>query len=439
MPPDDLHAVPATELARLIRDREVSSTEVVQAHLDRIAEVNPQLNAVVQFAPDALKRAGVADDAIVRGEPVGPLHGVPFTAKDWIETEGLICAAGFEERRDYVPKRDAAVVARIRQAGGILLGKTNVVTGAPIYERPNNPHDLSRTPGSSSSGEAAIVAAGGSPFGIGSDSGGSIRWPAHCTGIVGLKPSTGLVPNSGHFPRIGHMSDPRTAIGPLTRSARDLGPLLQVLAGADSRDPGAFPIGIGDPAAVSLEGLRVATFTDLPGARPTDETIAAVTSAASVLGAAGCTVEAAAPARLEEALPITRAYWARVQSVSFQQWIPNQQGTLDADRIEASRFEWERFTREMFVFMEQYDAILCPSAQRPAPAHDDWTLDEYLYTLPFSLTRQPAASIPWAMSAEGLPICVQIAGRAWRDDIVIALAIALEGQRGPFAAPRLTG
>ena len=222
MPSEDLLAAPAIELARLIREGVASSAEVVGTHLDRIAEVNPVLNAVVQFAPDALRRAAAADEAVARGDAVGPLHGVPFTVKNWIEVEGLVCAAGFEERVDFVPRRDAAVVARMRDAGAILLGKTNVTHGEPVYARPNNPHELDRVPGSSSSGEAAIIAAGGSPFGLASDSGGSIRWPAHCTGVVGLKPSTGLVPNTGHFPRIGHLADPRTAIEPIARSARDL-------------------------------------------------------------------------------------------------------------------------------------------------------------------------------------------------------------------------
>jgi len=434
---EDLLAAPATTLARLIRDRQLSSTELVRTHLDRIAEVNPQLHAVVQLASDALDRAGVADDAVVRGEPLGPLHGVPFTAKDWLETEGLICAAGFEERRDFVPKRDAVAVARVRGAGGILLGKTNVVTGDPVYPRPNNPHDLSRTPGSSSSGEAAIIAAGASPFGLGSDSGGSIRWPAHCTGVVGYKPSTGLVPNTGHFPRIGHMSDPRTTIGPLMRSARDLATVLGVIAGADDRDPGAFPIGIGSPSEVRLQDLRIATFTDLPGADPTRETVDAVASAARALEEAGCSVESAVPERLDESMTITRAYWSRVQSIAFGAWTPPGASTLSADQIERSRFEWERFTREMFRFMQGYDAILCPVAPQPAPAHGEWTLDEYLYTLPFSLTRQPAISLPWTHSDAGLPIGVQLAGRPWRDEVIIALATALEAQRGPLPLPTL--
>ena len=435
MTSEELLQAPVTELARRIRARELSSVEVVEVHLDRIAEVNPQLNAVVQLAPDALDRARRADEVAARGEQLGPLHGVPFTAKDWLETEGLICAAGFAERATYVPKRDAVAVARVRAAGGILLGKTNVVTGDPVYERPNNPHDVTRTPGSSSSGEAAIVAAGGSPFGLGSDSGGSIRWPAHCTGVFGYKPSTGLVPNTGHFPRIGHLSDPRTTIGPLTRSAADLTTLLEVIAGPDPGDPGSLPVPLGDPGAVRLEGLRVATFTELLGARPTPETVSAVESAARALERLGCEVEAAPPPRLDESMPITRAYWARLQSTSFREWAPPGPSRLSADQIEESRFQWERFTREMYGFMERYDAILCPTAARPAPRHGEWTLDDYLYTLPFSLTRQPALSLPWATSAEGLPIGVQVVGPTWQDERVIALGVALEAEHPHEAGP----
>jgi Asp-tRNA(Asn)/Glu-tRNA(Gln) amidotransferase A subunit family amidase len=233
------------------------------------------------------------------------------------------------------------------------------------------------------------------------------------------------------------MSDPRTTIGPLARSAGDLAALLEIIAGSDDRDPGSFPIGIGTPEGVDLSGLRIATFTDLPGAQPTAETVAAVQSAAATLEGAGCTVETGTPDRLGESMPITRAYWARVQSVSFRDWMPPRASTLTADRMEQSRFEWERFTREMFSFMQRYDAILCPTAPQPAPPHGEWTLDEYLYTLPFSLTRQPAISVPWTTTEDSLPIGVQLAGRAWRDDVVIALAIALEERRGPLAAPQL--
>ncbi len=215
-----LCSLSATELAHMIRQREVSSFDVVDAYLSRIADVNPRLNAVVQIAPDARERARAADAALAQGGSIGPLHGVPFTVKDWIEAEGLICAAGFAERSQFLPKRDATVVARMRAAGAILLGKTNVNDGAPVYPRPNNPYDLARSPGGSSSGEAVIIAAGGSPLGLGSDSGGSIRLPAAWCGVAGLRPTSGLVPNTGHFPRIGSMHDPRTTIGPIAPPRR---------------------------------------------------------------------------------------------------------------------------------------------------------------------------------------------------------------------------
>lgn len=422
-------SAPATELARLIKGKAASSAEIVEAHLRRIAEVNPDIHAVVQLAPDAMDRARQADGAIARGDRLGPLHGVPFTVKDWIETEGLICAGGFAERADYRPARDATVVARVRQAGAILLGKTNVTQGAPVYARPCNPRDRTRTPGSSSSGEAAIIAAGGSPMGLASDSGGSIRWPAHCCGVTALKPTTGRTPNSGHFPRIGHLSDPRTTIGPMARGAADLGVILRVIAGQDSRDPGAHPVAVGDPAAVALRGLRVAWYADVPGAEPTAETMEVLRAAASTLSDRGCAVVQASPPGLERSLPITQAYWARVRSASLSHWRSSTKTKLSADDIERSMFEWERFSRAMAMFMADHDILLSPTAARPAPLHGDWDASEFLYTLAYSLTGQPVAVVPFGASAAGLPIGVQIAARNWRDHVALAAAMALEEAR----------
>jgi amidase len=427
-----LHTHPATELAALIRRREVSSTEVVAAHLEHIAEVNGELNAVVQLASDALDRARAADAALAAKSTVGALHGVPFTVKDWIETEGLICAAGLEERRDYRPMKDAVVVARMRAAGAILLGKTNVTQGRPVYARPNNPHDRTRTPGSSSSGEAAIVAVCGSPLGIASDSGGSIRWPAHCCGVMGFKPTTGRVPLTGHFPRIGHLSDPRTVIGPIARTADDLWLALECIAGEHPSDPSAVPVPLRRPDPTQLGGARLATYTSMPGATVTLETERAVQLAAEMLRESGAVVHAATPPRLDEALPITRAYWARRRSMSLRDWRPVGDPRIDEEQIERSVFEWERFARSMSEFMRDYDLLLMPAAPRPAPLHDAWNESEYLYTLPFSLTGQPAVVVPVARSAEGLPIGVQIVAAKWRDDLVIAAARVLEGVELPF-------
>jgi amidase len=422
---DELLTLGAVELAALLREHTVSSVEVVEAHLRRVEETNAELNAVIALSSKALDDARTADAALARGER-GAFLGVPFTVKDWIEAKGLPCAAGQPARAGFVPEEDAPVVARMRRAGAILLGKTNVTDGGGVHPRPNNPHDSVRTPGSSSSGEAAVVAAGGSPIGLASDSGGSIRWPAHCCGVAALKPTTGLVPLTGHVPRIGHISDPRTTIGPMARSARDLEAVLAVIAGEDAGDPSAVPVPLRASSSVELRALRVAWFVEFPGASPTPETASAVEDAARALAERGCKVEPATPPLLEESLPITEAYWARVQSTSFEEWRPPWRSRLTADEIEESRFRWERFTRAMWRFMERYDAVLSPVAARPAPHHDDWGRLEYLYTLPYSLTRQPAAVVPYGRSPEELPIGVQIAARAWQDHVALTLAVALE-------------
>ena len=432
----DLCSISATRLAQLIRDRGVSSAEAVDAHLRRIEAVNPSLNAVVQLGADAARAAArAADDAIARGGAIGPLHGVPFTAKDWLETADLVCAAGFEERRDYVPKHDATAVARMRAAGAILLGKTNVNDGSPVYARPNNPYDVARTPGASSSGEAAIVAAGGSPLGIASDSGGSIRWPAHCCGVAALRPTAGLVPNTGHFPRIGDITDPRTAIGPVARRVEDLALALRIIAGPDNRDPGAVPVPLGDMAEAAIEGLRVAYYTRMPGASPTPDTIATTEAAARALEAAGARVTEARPPRLEESLPITLDYWRRPSSASWQRWVASLDARLSGEDVERHLFEWERFRRHMALFMEDYDVIVCPAGAEPAPPHGKVPVENWLYTLPYSLTRQPVAVVRCGASAEGLPIGVQVVAAPWRDHVALAAAATLERALGGWQPP----
>jgi amidase len=370
------------------------------------------------------------------GTSVGPLHGVPFTVKDWIETVDLPCAAGFEERRNYVPKRDATTVARMREAGAILLGKTKPGNDDKVYPRANNPYDMARTPGGSSAGEAAIIAAGGSPLGLGSDSGGSLRWPAHCCGIATLKPTYGLVPNTGHFPRISPMSDPRTVIGPMARSVADLSLALAIIAGIDMRDPGVVPVALETPSAVGLRGLRVAVYTQMPGARPSAATVAATLAAAKALAGQGMAVEEATPPRLEESLPITVAYWSRERSTSLTEWAPGGPGTVTASEIERSLFAWDRFRRSMLGFMESYDAIVCPVAETAAPLNETPTTGEtFVYTLPYSLTGYPVAVVRAGASVEGLPIGVQVVAKPWKDHVAIAVAACIEEASGGWQAP----
>jgi amidase len=288
----------ATAMAAAIRKREISAYELVRACLTRIEQVNPRLNAVVQVsAKRALQEARRADQALAQGDGIGPLHGVPFTLKDAIETEGVICTGGTEGRAHFVPNRDAAVVRRLREAGAILLGKTNCPelgwaweADNFIYGRTNNPYDLNLSSGGSSGGESAIIAAGGSPFGLGSDAGGSVRFPAHCTGIASIKPTSGRVPRTGHFPGPGGLLDVLWQIGPLARYVEDLALVLPVISGVDMQDAAIVPMSLGDPRAVDLRRLRVAFHTDNGIVTPSAEIGTAVKSAAVALAKAGIAV-----------------------------------------------------------------------------------------------------------------------------------------------------
>src|SRR5579885_3358465 len=345
----NLTFAPAAELARAIRERELSSTEVVEAYLPRIAAINPALNAVVQLPAERARAAArAADRALVRGEPIGPLHGVPFTVKDTLDVAGVIGAMGVPERAGLVPERDATVVARLRSAGGIVLGKTNVPpwgggieTDNPVYGRTNNPYDPARTPGGSSGGEAALIAAGGSPLGLGSDSGGSIRLPAHNCGIAGLKPTTGRVPATG----AGHptdLSDTRTVVGLLARSVRDLALALPLIAGPDWQDASVVPMPCGDPAAIDVTRLRTAFYADDGISPPTPETAASVRTAVRSLTDAGATVEEALPTGIERCWEITQGVW---------RWY---RGEMQAAEYARLLRHWSRLRSDMLAFMQRW-------------------------------------------------------------------------------------
>ncbi|MEN9933520.1 MAG: hypothetical protein RLZZ387_99 [Chloroflexota bacterium] len=433
----ELCALSAGELARRIRERAVSSEEVVRAHLAQIARVNPQLNAVVLLAADeALAAAREADAALAQGRQHGPLHGVPITVKDWIDVAGLRCTGGDPQHRDRVPASDATAVARMRAAGAIVLGKTNVMIENEVYGRTNNPYHLEYSPTGSSSGEAAIIAAGGSPLGLGSDSGGSIRQPAHACGVAGLKPTSGRVPLTGHFPFISAMNDPRTVIGPLARFVEDLALALAVIAGPDGLDPSAHPAPLGDWRGVDLGALRVAWYTHHAEAEPTAETAATCREAAGVLAGRCARVDEALPPRVEEAYDLTRRYWRRPESASADEWVADGPVHLSSEEVERHLFEWDRFRRTMLGFMAGYDVILTPAAERPATPHGT-DAGGIPYTLPYSLTGWPCAVVRAGTSPDGLPIAVQVVARPWREDVALAVAAALESALGGWRPPAL--
>lgn len=432
----DLHFLSATRLVRMIRLRQVSVEEVVAAHLARIAAVNPALNAVVQSNPEqALVRARAADKAAARSEWWGPLHGAPFTIKDWIETDDLICTAGYAARIGYTPAADATVVARLRQAGGILLGKTNAVSGNEVYGLTNNPYNLAYSPAGSSSGEAAIIAAGGSPFGLGSDSGGSIRQPAHNCGVAGLKPTTGRVPLTGHYPRINVMNDPRTVIGPMARYVEDLALVLPIIQGVDWRDASVVPMPLAEWRLVRLGGLRVAWCTDYQDITPPNDIVRTVRAAVDALVAADLAVEERTPPMVEYTYQITRDYWNRPEPESWEEWDAGDETRLTSLEVEQHLFLWDRFRRALIAFMEEFDVILTPAAQLPARPHND-DPGHIAYTLTYSLVGYPAVVVRCGTSEDGMPIGVQVVARPWRDDVALAVAAYLEKELGGW---QLTG
>lgn len=454
----------AAELIALQRRREVSAAEVVASHLERIEAVNPALNAVVQLRADAARaEAENADAALARGDERWPLHGLPLTVKDCFAVAGLPATNGTLGRAGSVPDQDDVVVSRLRRAGAIVLGKTNCPelllafeTDNLVYGRTNNPYALDRTPGGSSGGEAAIVAAGGSPLGLGSDSGGSIRVPAHFCGIVGLKPTHGRVPIASTVsPTLGVMSRLRS-IGPLARSVADLALALPVLAGPDRRDPWTLPVELRDPEQVDVSRLRVAWFGDDGMIHPSPEIQEAVRSAAGALASAGAEVEEARPQGFEKAFDIYTgataadggaAPRAALRMLGTTETSPLLESMLRrlAERetsvagLNAHLVAWDLLRGSMLAFMAGYDVVLCPVAATAALRHGETSdrLEAFGYAFAFNLTGWPVVTLRAGTSAEGLPIGVQVAAAPWHEDVALAAAAQIEQRSRGFAPPPL--
>ncbi len=438
-------------LAGEIRAGRLSVRDVVEAALARIAAINGRLNAVVRLDEErALARAGEADRALAAGETWGPLHGIPFTIKDSFDTAGLVTTWGTVGRRDFVPAADATVVARLLRAGGILLGKTNTPeftlsfeTDNRVYGRTNHPLDPTRTPGGSSGGAAAIVAAGAVPFDIGSDTGGSIRLPAHFCGVAGLKPTTGRVPRTGHCPPPGGLVNELTQIGPIARTVDDLALLFELITGPDGVDPYIAPVPLGDPAAVDVTRLRGAYFLDNGLFSPDAEVAAATRQVVERLRQAGAVLAEALPDGIEETLdliaPLMRGWdggsWVRL--LLARSGTPEAESTLGrylaapgmAPAETIALFDrLDRYRGRMLAFWRDFDYLICPPAGFTAPEHGG-VLARYpgtSYTMAFNLTGWPAGVVPAGAAAGGLPAGVQVAAPPWREDIVLAVLRQIE-------------
>jgi aspartyl-tRNA(Asn)/glutamyl-tRNA(Gln) amidotransferase subunit A len=449
----------ASRLAELIAKRELSPVEVTQAHLDRIAEVNPKLNAIVTVADGALGAARKAEKAVMSGAQVGPLHGVPFTVKDAIDTAGVLTQRGSPIFKGRVAETDATVVARLKAAGGILLAKTNppefaysIETDNLLTGRTNNPWNLAYTPGGSSGGESAAIAAGMSPLGLASDLSISVRGPAAHTGVVGFKPTHGRVPMTGHWPRV-----PRRFwhIGPMARSVRDVALAYSLLAGPDGADgfsisPPSVDAGLG---AGSKRPLRVGWLASPGFFGPTDpEVVATVKAAAQALSHVGCTVEEVRLPVLEktdgvsilwklqqmETRPAFEEITAGHEAEIFRhvRLILDAPDTPVADFVAAEQAV-ERLRDSFAEYFQRYDALLCPVTPFPATKHglDDLVVDGQTVsafhvmsaTSPFSLTGMPALSMRFGTNHDGLPIGVQIVSSWLADATVLDVALRLEG------------
>lgn len=460
-----LHFTSATALAAAIRAGEVSSLEAVEACLRRIEAVNLRLNAVVRLTDDAVDAARAADAAVRAagragtdrgaGITLGPLHGVPFTIKDSIDTAGVVTTAGTVGWTARVPQRDATVMARLRAAGAILLGKTNTPeftwkdeTDNDVFGRTSNAYAPERTSGGSSGGSAAIVAAGGSPFDVGSDSGNSIRTPAHFNGVAGLKPTQGRVPRTGHSPAFHGILGGWTQLGPIARAVDDLALVLRVISGPDGEDPHVMPVLLGDPTELQVETLRVVFFTDNGLATPTPETVAAVTAAARVLADAGAQVEERLPAGLNEASEL----WSRLVGADGYAWLRRlirgagtpgdgtypglaARGMVPADELTDLLERQDAVRSRLLHFMADVDVIVSPVVPAPAFRHGEAGAFVDTYAEPHNLSGFPAGVVRAGTSPEGLPIGVQVVGAPWREDVVLATMGTIETALGGWRPP----
>ena len=479
MPADPFSS--ARELAAAIRRGRLAARELVELYLARIGRHNGALNAVCTLdAAGARRRAKEADEALARGEIWGPLHGVPMTIKDALETARVRTTGGHPPLAGYVPPRDAPAVARLRAAGAILLGKTNVPplsadyrADNPIFGLTRNPWNLERTPGGSSGGAAAAVAAGLCAFDVGSDLAGSVRTPAHFCGLFALKTTERRVPNAGHIPELP--GQPRAVrhmnvLGPLARSVDDLELVTRVIAGPDLREPDVPPVPWVEGVEKPLERCRIAWSADFGAIPVTRETRQAIARLAGELARLGCAVEERNPDGFDfeaawqawgEIAIAERAATGRERSAERvaalnatlgERWAVAR-GSARGVRAGVAEYlralnERDALIARLEEFFARWDAWLCPVSVTPAIGHvpfgtpidvDGREVPYFIagtaYTCLFNLTGHPAAVLPLARSAQGLPIGVQVVGARWSEPALLALCRQLAPLSAPFVPP----
>jgi amidase len=453
---------PAVDQLELLRSGQISIVELSEAYIRQIERLNPQLNAFADFDAERVrKQAKLLQESKA---PRGPLHGLPVTVKSSISTAGYRCEIGSLLHKGEIPTEDAVVVARLRAAGALILGTTNCPEFLMAYESANrlhgrvcNPWDLARTPGGSSGGEASAIAAGLSACGLGSDSGGSVRVPAHFTGICSFKPTPGRFPGRGHLPPCVGPFSTLGAIGPMARTMADVALMFRTLSGQDPLDPASPPIPFRELSPAELRAQTIGFFEDDGLVPVTPETRAAVQSAASALRDAGFRVEPFRPHSLE---PLRQLWWKFFVQCGAMFYAPEIRGREDqlspifaeflsiaasvppltaAELLDAWA-ELDLLRSKMLAEMSAYPVLLCPVASIPAFLHGErtWTIDgrpvEYLdavrHTQWFNTLGAPAAIVPVGQSPEGLPIGVQIAARPFHDEIALGIAAVVDAAFG---------
>jgi len=460
------------EMAKAIRQKQISPVELVEAHITRIEQLNSKLNAYIHTHFDEARAKAQAADAAVgvtKSQSLGPLHGVPISMKSSIDVAGWRCECGSRLRRDYAPSTDAPLVARLRAAGAIILGNTNVPeflmaweTDNLLYGRTNSPWDLERTPGGSSGGEAAAIASGCSAGGIGSDGGGSIRVPAHFSGICGLKPTPGRVPATAHFPGSAGPFAQLGVVGPMGRTVGDVAQMFEVVAGPDPGDPCAAPVPFRRWSDAEIRKLRVGYFAEHELAPVTPETASAVRQAAEALRLQGFEVVEWIPENLDRAWKLWWNLFGRAGQMAFSPMLEGhdsemspilrefrarvaQEPPLSATELLDALLERDVLRARFLARMEEFPILLCPVSSIPAFRHGEreWTIQgrnvKYLkamaYSQWFNLLGNPGAVVPVGQSPEGLPIGVQVVARPWEDEAALAVAAKIEDARGGFRRP----
>jgi amidase len=467
LPANELLSKSASQIAQMIRDKQVTAVEVVKACYARIDEVNPKINAVVATCRErALVEAQLADEALAAGKSLGPLHGVPFTIKDSFDTEGVVSTGGTLGRVGYVPGKDATVVARVRKAGAILLGKTNTPeftlgggargTYNLIYGQTHNAYDPAYTPAGSSGGAGAIVAAGGSYFDIGSDYGGSIRLPANVEGLAGIKPTYGRSPRTGHIVGYGGPFDNFQETGPLTRSVDDLYLILSIICGPDNWDAAMAPVPLGDPKKVDLKTLRVAWYTNTGTVEASSEMKSMVKQCVGYFSSLGCKVKADAPPKLKELSDVRQEYegaddrdhirrlMAKHRTVQASPGLRTDGKLLPSADFTRLLEEMDAIKSEQLAWFENYDLIICPvMAKSPEKIPVEFTRTPAAaaalgsFCGEYNTTGWPAGVVRAGTSKDspGLPLDIHVIAQPWRDDVVLAALGLIEGKTGGWKMP----